>query len=1018
MQSKLAENVDTLIAKGEPSDQDFDALLQLARSSTVTDQEETATVLFNLDRIGVHFLQAGRSQQGQRLFEIAYEKALESLPNGVETAPTCNLARRLHRLHWTDAALALLRESVQLTDSEDASEVFVDVAAKPPRAAVLRNELGNLLREVGRLGEAEAELKHALRAVPPTEHGKAFLQLRDVVLNNLGIVYAEKEDPARAIEAFVESVQIQDKLSLSGLSLAITLDNLGRAYVSLSHERGPLHLEDGYINESSAQLSRHAGRCFARSEAIFRGALPEGAEDFVISLINAADLALYLDNLEEAASVMGEARRVFMETQLQNDAVMWFLMQKEVHLLRRQKRIADALALLRPLLHAFPHSHPPANDTLALLFELLATLSAEQGSGEDVFQAVSFAAAIDDTLLQLKLVGSSEQQSFLMVEHIAERTERLIGATLSCGYDWGSATEWLYALLLRRKGILSERMGSHWLNIGASHNARVAELSREVRQLRAEAAKIDLDGGEVTSIGKARRLRAEATRRLDDAEASLFGMIEQQHQSGRVVTPKDVCSALPNGAVLIDFATALPPTAGLRYVAFHVCSDGSIGLRDVGSVDDIDEQIEALTAELSRRPSVAGESTYASNFRNLYDTANALATTLLGSKTLPPSVLVAPVGLIATLPFAALPSKEGKDRELVCDHAITLVPSGRWLADTVHQGNAKAGTPIVIGNPNFDLGFDEDLPFSVGWRQPQLSAAEREARAVSELLGVSPLLGAAATREQFLAIKAPRILHVATHGTFLSAIGSLEEAKESRASIGHLVGSVYVEEETDFEATPLGASNASADAGLAPSELQRQRSKAREIWLRKIGPSDRQSRSVLMFAGVNAWLSGTETPEAIASGMVSAAEFSLLDLNGTELVVLSGCETASGAIDYVDGTVLGLRRSALLAGARASISTLWKVDDDATAMLMQSFYRHLQAGHERPEALRKAQLEVRNWAPHAYFWAAPVLEGDRAAFPSKGAMPERGSVDGTLRDFRNRPCQRAFRTDPLAIIQN
>lgn len=90
-----------------------------------------------------------------------------------------------------------------------------------------------------------------------------------------------------------------------------------------------------------------------------------------------------------------------------------------------------------------------------------------------------------------------------------------------------------------------------------------------------------------------------------------------------------------------------------------------------------------------------------------------------------------------------------------------------------------------------------------------------------------------------------------------------------------------------------------------------------------------------------------------------------------ELLVLSGCETATGD----RRAILGLAGATAQAGALSSIGTLWRVDDATQAILMKEFYTGLKAGKSRAESLRMAQLKLlhENWA--IYHWAAPVLVG-------------------------------------------
>lgn len=108
-------------------------------------------------------------------------------------------------------------------------------------------------------------------------------------------------------------------------------------------------------------------------------------------------------------------------------------------------------------------------------------------------------------------------------------------------------------------------------------------------------------------------------------------------------------------------------------------------------------------------------------------------------------------------------------------------------------------------------------------------------------------------------------------------------------------------------------------------------------------------------------------------GTLSVAELYDLKLNA-DLVTLSACETALGVVANGDD-VVGLSRGFLYAGADSIVSSLWKVDDEATSILMKHFYRSLKEKDKRA-ALRSAQLKVsKTYCPHPYFWAAFQLIG-------------------------------------------
>ncbi|MBS1808349.1 MAG: CHAT domain-containing protein [Acidobacteria bacterium] len=113
-------------------------------------------------------------------------------------------------------------------------------------------------------------------------------------------------------------------------------------------------------------------------------------------------------------------------------------------------------------------------------------------------------------------------------------------------------------------------------------------------------------------------------------------------------------------------------------------------------------------------------------------------------------------------------------------------------------------------------------------------------------------------------------------------------------------------------------------------------------------------------------------------GMLQMGEVMRLKLNA-DLVALSACRTGLGKLLNGEG-MIGLTRSFLYAGADSVLVSLWSVSDMATASLMKSFYKNLQQGMTRDEALRQAKLALlkgqqRSWR-HPYYWASFILLGE------------------------------------------
>ena len=110
------------------------------------------------------------------------------------------------------------------------------------------------------------------------------------------------------------------------------------------------------------------------------------------------------------------------------------------------------------------------------------------------------------------------------------------------------------------------------------------------------------------------------------------------------------------------------------------------------------------------------------------------------------------------------------------------------------------------------------------------------------------------------------------------------------------------------------------------------------------------------------------------AGIVTALKLSGLNLRGTNLVVLSACET--GVVD-INSTqsVSALGKAFIQAGTKDVIMSLWTVDDNATKDLMSSFYKEQQSAKNYSKALKKAKLKFIKQNKHPYLWAPFVISG-------------------------------------------
>ena len=426
-------------------------------------------------------------------------------------------------------------------------------------------------------------------------------------------------------------------------------------------------------------------------------------------------------------------------------------------------------------------------------------------------------------------------------------------------------------------------------------------------------------------------------------ESKLATRSAEFRQQVAPITLAAVQSALPHDAILVEWFRYQPfdPKARdentksdkPRYVAYVLRHEGEPAVVDVGEAETIEKLVQDFRVALSD-----SQSTY------VHEVATELSERLM--KPLHPhlghakQLLVSPDGALNLLPFAALLDETGEYLAQRVD--ITYLTSGRDLLQFVAESPSHSRA-VVVADPDYgqsetmvahadtavEVSRSVDLDRG-GLSFTPLPGTAAEADTLKSLLKVNNenlLTQVQATEARLKQLHGPQILHIATHGFFLR-----DQAGPSPA---------------------LRTSGLSQDQTPLP---------LRENPL---------LRSGLALAGANARRSGDHD-----DGILTAAEVAQMDLHGTQLVVLSACETGLGDVENGEG-VYGLRRALELAGAQTQVASLWKVADDATKDLMVDYYQRLLAGEGRSAALQEAQRTMlkSKTRSHPYYWAAFVPIG-------------------------------------------
>jgi CHAT domain-containing protein len=573
---------------------------------------------------------------------------------------------------------------------------------------------------------------------------------------------------------------------------------------------------------------------------------------------------------------------------------------------------------------------PFGRETL-LVVGNIARAYASQGDIENAVVFQRRADTILETEMDLYVASGSERQKLAFVRAEAERTDRTISLHLNLAPDNADAAALAALVLLQRKGRVQDVM----TDVFASVRQRFADsgdraLLDELKETTTSLAKVAFAGPSVDPRD-VRESVAHIESRREQLEATLSDRSLEFRARLQPVTLEAVQAAMPGDAVVVEYAVFRPfdpqaernPDAYGRphYAAYVISKHGTpIGV-DLGAVDDVDRLVGAMREAL-RDPANLDVKTRA---RTLEERIFQPLRRSLGGAT---RLLISPDGGLNLVPFEALVDEHGQ--YLIQRYATTYLTSGRDLLRMQTPGEVRSG-PVIVADPLFGepvgafrreprAQADEEASVTVGAELSNLyfaplAGSAVEARALKALFPDSTLLtGRRATKTSLEHVNGPSILHIASHGFFLTDEGRGQAASAT-------------------------SENPLLRSGLA--------------------------------------LAGANLPGARGDGILTALEAAGLDLWGTNLVTLSACDTGVGEIRNGEG-VYGLRRAFMLAGAEALVMSLWPVDDAVARETMVGYYARLRNGIGRGDALRQAKLAIarRPLMRHPYYWAGFIQSGD------------------------------------------
>lgn len=804
------------------------------------------------------------------------------------------------------------------------------LGSEHPNVATSLNNLAALYSMQGQSEKSELMYQRSLRIREKTlgpEHPHVAL-----ALNNLGHTYYAQGNYAKAEPLFLRALRIMEKaLGSEHPHVATCLGNLGSLYQAQGN--------------------------YAKAEPLFLQALrleEKGLGPWHPSV------ALSLNNLATMNYEQGKyqkAETLFLRSLKLNEQVLGpdhpsvaLSLNNLGWIYASQGSYANAEPLLLRSLRIYEKALGPEHPIVATSLYGLTRL--ELGRGQPALAMLYFdrALGIDERTLH---AAATEARISLLLDEMRGQEDAIYSLLLRKDAPHEARALVLRTILLRKMRTSEVGLITSWALQASLTNPEQRQRFADWQAVRSQYEALFLRGpakldNETRQTHQAQL--AALTNQIDDLEHELTRAAPQMAQ-WKLPEPEQivaqVASRLPNGSALVEILWVNPYQfqairrqdrwSPPRYVALILFPDQRIEFVDLGDAEQMDRAAgELLVAvrDLSQEPLRLAQALY-----------QKVMVPLLSKIGGAQQIFLSLDGSLNLVPFAAL--HDGQQYLIDAPYQVLYLSSGR---DLLREEMAHPKQPaLVLADPDF--GSKRAGPSPDGQRRadadarslyeglvdlPQLPGARAEGALVGALLQVSPLLGAAATEARLRQVRSPWLLHIATHGLFL-------------------------------DSTRAGSHDARATlVGVRPNdtfELMTGRTVDRSL-----------SRSALVLAGATHAATATDSSN---DGLLTAEEARSLNLFGTQLVVLSACDTGRGAVKAGQG-VYGLRRAFLAAGAETVVMSLWSVSDLGTQGLMQRYYRLLldrKKPRSRISGLLEAMRAVKAERAHPYYWAPFIANG-------------------------------------------
>lgn len=870
----------------------------------------------------------GQYRKAKELYETTLHSRVEQLGRRHPRTATSlgNLAFLLIEIGDFHGARPLVEEALSIR-REALGETHSDVARS-------LNQLGSISVGGGRLTEAQEHYQQALevwqKAVGDGHPHCAIAR------NNLAFVLAEQGFWGQARSLHEEALQIiEQALGEKHPDYAWTLNHLGAVLEGMGDEQEAKRLHRkayqlrteifGVGHPAVAEsLNNLAGlfvdqmdyengiHFYQQALEIYRGMGDSKKREISICLSNLGNLYSAMGNPHEARRYLLDSLAL-RESEFGNRHVQTAYTLNNLGMLElRSGRLGQAERYLTQALDIEIMALGEPNPIVCNTLNNLGILYREQGEGEREIEFRRRALSGILQHLEAELPTMSEAERLMLLGRVADPEDFLECLSRGRASDLSEP----YSLFRRWKGAAKRLQSANKLLLSSTSEGSLQKGLSELHAIAAELSRLVLLPQSQWQEGHEERLRL-----LKEERLSLERSMNRKMNLEDILHPLGLTefqNQIADNSVFIDFFV------GEMVYAWILKSKGKPQLVSLGASLEIrqahEEYLQRTAVRGGRSLDPDGPNPGAGLFHLLW---KPLAESVKGCEV----VVICPDRFLCELPFGILPTGHG--RYLIESHRFQYLDEPSIPTMTMADHGDVDGPILAVGNVNY-------------FRRREAPAKQSNAGSPRSRIGESWIsLPKTAIELQSLQDLHDHILDWSTPITVIEGA----DATEERVRV-ELLGKRYIHLATHgfFEPDYLPSLLADAEKHKAKPRIDEQ--------IKATGylPG---LLSGLVFAGVN----GDPEPGS-HDGYLFAEEIQHLDLSSCELVVLSACETALGSARSGEG-LMSMRRAFSVAGAKTVVSSLWKVDDRATAQLMKDFYSNLwEQKMGKAEALHQARINM------------------------------------------------------------